>query len=585
MIRHALRATAVAIAIAGIVDPVLSLERPITPPLAIVIARQPSSTVLDGVDQARVIAGRLESLLAGEFQVSVRPHVPGARAAACPADGGCILISDGTLPVRLSDGAAVVGAVRLNADEVPRVSVTDIRASRETHLDAASVLEVDLEAINALGATTVQVFDGQALVGEAEHRWGEKTTGGPVSATIPLTWVPIAAGPRRLRVVAPPGSEPVIAGGEAETAVDVRTAALRVLIHEPEATWMGTFVRRALEADGRFAIEGRVQVAPAVSVTRGGVGGLRRAEVDAAQAVVSTAPERLSAGDVDLLERYVRVRGGSLVLAPDKELSGPILRLLPAIDRVQHEAEPQVVGELRARDVLTFSRGAVSVLASAAERPVIVSHAIGRGRVVISGALDAWRYRDDGSFARFWSSLMADAASAGGPTVRLDVGDSLLEPGEETRVHVEWRTMDEIPGTLSAAAEIECGGQRTPIRLWPDARRGSFTGSFEATRAGTCVVTAGFADGGPPASTAVVVASGILRPVASTRAVASAMAANGAAIVGPGDLTTLAEKARALVPARRERRETRPMRSAWWLIPFAVCLGAEWTLRRRAGLR
>jgi hypothetical protein len=36
-----------------------------------------------------------------------------------------------------------------------------------------------------------------------------------------------------------------------------------------------------------------------------------------------------------------------------------------------------------------------------------------------------------------------------------------------------------------------------------------------------------------------------------------------------------------------ERRpETRyPMRSWWWLLPFAGCLTAEWWLRRRAGLR
>ena len=29
----------------------------------------------------------------------------------------------------------------------------------------------------------------------------------------------------------------------------------------------------------------------------------------------------------------------------------------------------------------------------------------------------------------------------------------------------------------------------------------------------------------------------------------------------------------------------RPMRSAWWMIPFAACLSAEWYLRRRSGAR
>ncbi|HWI16690.1 MAG TPA: hypothetical protein VNT81_03015 [Vicinamibacterales bacterium] len=28
-----------------------------------------------------------------------------------------------------------------------------------------------------------------------------------------------------------------------------------------------------------------------------------------------------------------------------------------------------------------------------------------------------------------------------------------------------------------------------------------------------------------------------------------------------------------------------PLRSAWWILPFAGCLSIEWWLRRRAGLR
>jgi hypothetical protein len=29
----------------------------------------------------------------------------------------------------------------------------------------------------------------------------------------------------------------------------------------------------------------------------------------------------------------------------------------------------------------------------------------------------------------------------------------------------------------------------------------------------------------------------------------------------------------------------RPLRSVWWLLPFAGCLSAEWWIRRRRGLR
>ena len=44
----------------------------------------------------------------------------------------------------------------------------------------------------------------------------------------------------------------------------------------------------------------------------------------------------------------------------------------------------------------------------------------------------------------------------------------------------------------------------------------------------------------------------------------------------------LARLADALEAARVEGR---PMRSAWWILPFAACLSAEWWLRRRRGLR
>ena len=44
-----------------------------------------------------------------------------------------------------------------------------------------------------------------------------------------------------------------------------------------------------------------------------------------------------------------------------------------------------------------------------------------------------------------------------------------------------------------------------------------------------------------------------------------------------------AEVKRAIHPT--PRRETwYPMRSAWWIVPFALLLSAEWWLRRRNGL-
>jgi MoxR-like ATPase len=39
------------------------------------------------------------------------------------------------------------------------------------------------------------------------------------------------------------------------------------------------------------------------------------------------------------------------------------------------------------------------------------------------------------------------------------------------------------------------------------------------------------------------------------------------------------------VQAPRGPQRRHPMRSAWWLVPFAACLSGEWWLRRRHGQR
>ena len=41
----------------------------------------------------------------------------------------------------------------------------------------------------------------------------------------------------------------------------------------------------------------------------------------------------------------------------------------------------------------------------------------------------------------------------------------------------------------------------------------------------------------------------------------------------------------ALAPDTRTPESRYPMRSPWWLLPFVACVGGEWWLRRRAGLR
>jgi hypothetical protein len=46
-----------------------------------------------------------------------------------------------------------------------------------------------------------------------------------------------------------------------------------------------------------------------------------------------------------------------------------------------------------------------------------------------------------------------------------------------------------------------------------------------------------------------------------------------------------ARDALAAIEPGEQHTEVRPMRSPWWIVPFAGLLAVEWTIRRRAGLK
>jgi hypothetical protein len=54
--------------------------------------------------------------------------------------------------------------------------------------------------------------------------------------------------------------------------------------------------------------------------------------------------------------------------------------------------------------------------------------------------------------------------------------------------------------------------------------------------------------------------------------------------VTPEHLADLERFLRETVAAPRAELVHHPMRSTWWIVPFVVCLSAEWWLRRRRGL-
>ena len=60
---------------------------------------------------------------------------------------------------------------------------------------------------------------------------------------------------------------------------------------------------------------------------------------------------------------------------------------------------------------------------------------------------------------------------------------------------------------------------------------------------------------------------------------------HGGIDITPEDIGRLVQFIQRTVSPVMTTMPRRPMHSAWWIVPFAACLSAEWWLRRRQGLR
>jgi hypothetical protein len=344
-------------------------------------------------------------------------------------------------------------------------------------------------------------------------------------------------------------------------------------------------VRRSLEDDPRFSVVGRTRVAPPVTITRGAAGPLSVAAIGDAAVVVVTAPHTLGAADVDLLDRFVTERGGSLMVVPDRRPSGPALRLFPRVASQQRDAQPREVGRLRVREWLTFDPGAgTTTLAALAGDPVVMSTAVGRGRVIVSGALDAWRFREAASgFNSFWTNVAWEAATAAGKPLHLTAEQVLARPGEPIRIEAVRQTIERPLRQLSASGSITCGDQRRAVRMWPGGRPSTFEGTVRPTRAGRCELSVTIGD--RSATLPLAVQQEVRRGRAPHDALEAAIEAHGGIVVEPGDgESRLVARAVEQLPAPVVTEPAWPMRSPYWLVILAGSLIGEWWLRRRAGL-
>jgi hypothetical protein len=242
----------------------------------------------------------------------------------------------------------------------------------------------------------------------------------------------------------------------------------------------------------------------------------------------------------------------------------------------------------------TLQPGAVA-LASTTQQParaVIVSFPRGRGRMLFSGALDAWRFRatgaDEAAFARFWTGVVANLAASSPPRIAISVMPAVAAPGERLKVRVAsdplaFHARPGEEGPLVGASLVAGDGTEHFVRLWPSAEDGVFEGETVAPSPGRYDARATVA--GRAADTPIIIENGIRHPPRSDADALRMMAATtGGAVVDATDTGALERHVRGL--GRRDQRHARhPMRSAWWILPFTAALCGEWALRRRRGAR
>lgn len=342
--------------------------------------------------------------------------------------------------------------------------------------------------------------------------------------------------------------------------------------------------------------------------TAGAPAALTTGALTGIEVVVAGAPALLTAQDAGALDAFAR-RGGAVVLLFDDTPSGPAAALAPAA-RWQAATDAKELDLAAAAVPAAALRGrsmawpdALPPLAEplATREPdggaVIWRHPVGAGHIVVSTAFDAWRFRARSrAFDEFWAFAIADAASRVPPPLEVLVDrGGVHRPGAAIGITVFARDLaaafdDEgaASGTI-AASIVAADGSRTTLRLWPD-DVGIFRGTARAPmEPGVYRVAASL--GGQTSSASpwtsaeapLVVDPGAASPDFDADLVAAWASAHGGEVVREDELDALTRLLRAGAPDSLESIPVRPMRSPWWIVPFATLLGCEWWLRRRRG--
>jgi hypothetical protein len=577
------RAGAVLIAIAGAIDPALTRMRP-SPAVVALLSGSDTADVAAIRSELQALVGDQITIAAGD---TLSAHAYVLAADAVPAD------------LQIPE-TATLAAVTSASSRSPSVRVARLEAPDTVRLSARSPVRVEVTGIGLAGHHTNLVLESDGIqIARARHDWQR---GDDVFAAT-LEFLPVRAGVAHLTVTAETGG---LDAARADAVVTVTDRPYDVLVYEPRVSWNGTFIRRALESDPRFAVTAIGRASRGVVVRSSGApASLAAANVGRFDAVVIAAPDALSESEVRLLEAYARSRAGGVALAPDASSPRGYLRLIPLqldewlLDRpadVAHADRPATAA-LRASEALvaeSLPPGAAAIASltrGAITRPTIVGSPLGPGRVVFAGALDAWRFRGAAPFEDFWRTIVAALADQSPPPLRVAVAPRALRPGDAlivtARVRASRLDRSHAPPPITARLQDGTAGPTT-FRLWPAAEPGVFVGRARAPeREGPHIVAVELDDEANTTATAPILVGSTLRPPSplDVEGLELLTASRGGIVVPRDRIDTLAAHLRSSLAGDPTPVVWRPARSAWTMLPFALLLSVEWLLRRRAGLR
>lgn len=547
------------------------------------------------------LAARVRDALNSRFQV-----IPSRFANA----DATVLVGN-ALPLSFDGVSSPTFAV--TDAEAKSVRLASVRAPASASVHAPVRIDVTAEQLGAAGAPLSFALQHDGVLVD---RVIDSASGDRARVHRALTFVPTQPGTVWLRVLASHGARSDTA--TADVLVAVTDTPLSVLVFDPRPSYQSTFVRRALERDARLRITSRTVTSRNIS-TSVGLAPSRldnAAELSRFDAIVVGAPDALTERDVAGLERFLRERGGSVILLLDVRTRGPYERLTGVREwryrdvdrgtrivpvngdtaslRASLQYAPAVLPD--GATVLARAHRTAADSGDLAEGdPLLWATSVGVGRLVVSGALDAWRYRDRdvSAFDRVWQQLVVEAAAIAVPPVSLTLEHSVLAPNEKTVANVSVRAASLRASTTGAtttrvSAELEAGDVnsvvRSPISLWPSGQPGELQGIVRAPSEAGLARLVISADG-HRSETPILVTPSPQRAAPDRRAVLAAwVAAQGGQLARASELEAFPRTLAESLQARERSVRWHPMRSLWWLLPFALALSAEWWLRRRGGL-